>query len=115
MGSSPHTWRTPTPQIKLISSFRIISTYVENTDGPVVIDALEEDHLHIRGEHLVCASHAVTKIGSSPHTWRTQGDRLAKAEKMRIISTYVENTRAVNCSVVPVRDHLHIRGEHTKR
>ena len=31
-----------------------------------------EDHLHIRGEHLVLCDFLELSAGSPPHTWRTQ-------------------------------------------
>ena len=49
------------------------------------------------------------------HAEKTSKEISDKLGKDRITSTYVENTIA---SIIPyslVRDHLHIRGEHSKR
>ena len=51
IGSSPHTWRIQCASHWFSISFRIISTYVENT---VCILSAQQgiwDHLHIRGEY----------------------------------------------------------------
>ncbi len=51
LGSSPLTWRTLLEQTLNTQNDGIISTYVENTPKDETSDTLEEDHLHLRGEH----------------------------------------------------------------
>ena len=52
-------------------------------------------------------------VGSSPHTWRIQGNQVIMGEKLRIISTYVENTGERTWLKTWEKDHLHIRGEYS--
>ena len=73
-------------------SFRITSTYVENTVGPRLKVPVVKDHLHIRGEHLADLLQQAADQGSPPHTWRTQSMTQAELAELRITSTYVENT-----------------------
>ena len=51
-------------------------------------------------------------VGSSPHTWRIRKLKLMQWYKVGIISTYVENTVAVETGYTINEDHLHIRGEY---
>ena len=51
IGSSPHTWRIRFINTTTLNSFRIISTYVENTFVWLPKVRLFWDHLHIRGEY----------------------------------------------------------------
>ena len=69
-GSSPHTWRIPISSSCMLITSRIISTYVENTQIYMLMNPINKDHLHIRGEYPNIK--LVLKIvkGSSPHTWR---------------------------------------------
>ena len=92
MGSSPHTWRTPTILNALSVTNGIISTYVENTTCLSAINSLTKDHLHIRGEHSDLFCRIYDKTGSSPHTWRTPLEISDILNILGIISTYVENT-----------------------
>ena len=50
-GSSPHTWRTQRNYTMQQMKYRIISTYVENTNYCSTQRSCRKDHLHIRGEH----------------------------------------------------------------
>lgn len=114
--SSLHTWRTLSSLISIIPCCRITSTYVENTVRISPTDVAQQ--------------------GSPPHTWRTQTMIAVQTLPLRITSTYVENTYRKNHSfsaskgspphtwrtlsfiinfIVKLVDHLHIRGEHTKR
>ena len=54
------------------------------------------------------------QIGSSPHTWRILELRQPLEMPIRIISTYVENTRTLSGLGKSSRDHLHIRGEYIR-
>ena len=71
LGSPPHTWRTLKFPFSSRSFLRITSTYVENTTPEQVEQYKKEDHLHIRGEHLVPNMTYYPRMGSPPHTWRT--------------------------------------------
>ena len=51
-------------------------------------------------------------IGSPPHTWRIQIKFADYNPRIRITSTYVENTNFVTCCWRDCQDHLHIRGEY---
>ena len=51
--------------------------------------------------------------GSPPHTWRILNTALKCTVKVRITSTHVENTGAVNSSGGASGDHLHTRGEYS--
>ncbi len=113
IGSSPHTWRTPEALRCKQYMLRIISTYVENTYSFISKLHIVEDHLHIRGEHGVIDLENKTESGSSPHTWRTLTAWTQKGRRLRIISTYVENTQLPPAHWAIVEDHLHIRGEHS--
>ena len=50
--------------------------------------------------------------GSPPLTWRTQLWCATRFRRIRITSTYVENTKTDILSTHGVKDHLHLRGEH---
>ena len=58
---------------------------------------------------------AVIVAGSPPHTWRTRTHNSRMAKTKRITSTYVENTIALFSFKSFIKDHLHMRGEHTSR
>ena len=92
LGSSPHTWRILTQYPIEIGDLRIISTYVENTKFRISGIFRHKDHLHIRGEYQSCSSTSIYQLGSSPHTWRIHIDMDKTSGRVRIISTYVENT-----------------------
>ena len=70
-GSPPHTWRTPVLERASFAFLRITSTYVENTSTAKETSGLEQDHLHIRGEHHQMLNLLLNAVGSPPHTWRT--------------------------------------------
>ena len=111
-GSSPLTWRIPSLSVKLKSSDRIISTYVENTHAPCVRALGERDHLHLRGEYKRGQRGWQKEKGSSPLTWRILLLSKIKLIKWRIISTYVENTTYLTSYMQKEEDHLHLRGEY---
>src|SRR5699024_6939365 len=54
-------------------------------------------------------------MGSPPHTWRIQYQPVRLSGRLRITSTYVENTASLYQIQSPKRDHLHIRGEYPRR
>ena len=112
-GSPPHTWRTQSFCHFAEIGDRITSTYVENTSLCPIFLSHFLDHLHIRGEHKAFAILQKSGIGSPPHTWRTLKLVLLKKSKLRITSTYVENTKSLVRLSLSCRDHLHIRGEHS--
>ena len=91
-GSSPHTWRILNLCRSGADVIGIISTYVENTQVLFKVQALIQDHLHIRGEYYYLKD--------------------SYSGGARIISTYVENTAIPVLSYLFKRDHLHIRGEY---
>ncbi|AEA31979.1 hypothetical protein LAB52_05125 [Lactobacillus amylovorus GRL1118] len=92
-GSPPHTWRTR--QFKGFDTVwnGITSTYVENTKLVQTGQILQQDHLHIRGEHPSIVVWIILFIGSPPHTWRTRKAYEYRLNRLRITSTYVENTK----------------------
>ena len=51
--------------------------------------------------------------GSPPLTWRTLLNDVRVLVAYRITSTYVENTYVCLLRVFRIKDHLHLRGEHT--
>ena len=112
LGSSPHTWRILTQYPIEIGDLRIISTYVENTKFRISGIFRHKDHLHIRGEYQSCSSTSIYQLGSSPHTWRIHIDMDKTSGRVRIISTYVENTFFFSVMAITSWDHLHIRGEY---
>ena len=71
---------------------RITSTYVENTIFPSVTMAVFQDHLHIRGEYRDLNRNKDFRAGSPPHTWRIPVLQEQSYTRLRITSTYVENT-----------------------
>ena len=95
LGSSPHTWRSPKIFEKRHDRVRIISTYVEITNYVDPRIPSIEDHLHIRGDHGIGTLKTWSKLGSSPHTWRSRFFFLFWFVNLRIISTYVEITLPV--------------------
>ena len=54
----------------------------------------------------------MTLSGSSPHTWRIPVRLPENGDRVRIISTYVENTLLFSMFSPLNKDHLHIRGEY---
>ncbi len=112
VGSSPHTWRIRRTVLSGSVSFRIISTYVENTLNNNHIVVFRKDHLHIRGEYNFTPNISNFELGLSPHTWRILLILIWKNTHLRIISTYVENTSALSSVCFVYKDHLHIRGEY---
>ena len=52
-------------------------------------------------------------MGSPPHTWRIPEPNAIIDNKLRITSTYVENTNRTLSMFEYEKDHLHIRGEYT--
>ncbi len=111
-GSPPLTWRTRSELGSSIPVPGITSTYVENTALLEFADGFIQDHLHLRGEHSVLVSLIVSELGSPPLTWRTLCIEDFRMEKLRITSTYVENTLNRVAVLLLSRDHLHLRGEH---
>ena len=71
-----------------------------------------KDHLHIRGEYNFSIFRFFIFRGSPPHTWRIQIKFADYNPRIRITSTYVENTNFVTCCWRDCQDHLHIRGEY---
>ena len=113
LGSPPHTWRIP-----WVNSFhffypRITSTYVENTLCIRHAARSARDHLHIRGEYNKFNHVNRFITGSPPHTWRILNNDGVTDSKVRITSTYVENTIEFCRQQTKVEDHLHIRGEYS--
>ena len=113
IGSPPHTWRIRYFQASLWRSFRITSTYVENTIFPSVTMAVFQDHLHIRGEYRDLNRNKDFRAGSPPHTWRILVLQEQSYTRLRITSTYVENTPDFSAIFPSWVDHLHIRGEYS--
>lgn len=74
-----------------------------------------EDHLHISGEYDVQEYHDNLEQGLPPHTWRIRSWVRSSGSGVRITSTYVENTQSLIDNNLKSKDHLHIRGEYTKR
>ena len=72
---------------------RIISTYVKNTLSPDEGFTFAKDHLHLRGEYYQKSENVTALQGSSPLTWRILRIDGDLDNDMRIISTYVENTK----------------------
>ena len=52
-------------------------------------------------------------MGSPPHTWRILKKTAGGGRKLRITSTYVENTPICAYLGFWLQDHLHIRGEYS--
>ena len=111
-GSPPHTWRIRLDNTKETLEKRITSTYVENTASDASGGAIGRDHLHIRGEYSMTITSTANDEGSPPHTWRIRYVIILWVNKLRITSTYVENTQGINPGTVGCQDHLHIRGEY---
>ena len=91
--------------------FRITSTYVEKTQLWDVFLAMDQDHLHIRGENPTLSKDSYHHLGSPPHTWRKRGILQILTYRLRITSTYVEKTTWNRYDAFIIWDHLHIRGE----
>ena len=72
----------------------------------------DEDHLHLRGEHVDPDTIDWHIEGSPPLTWRTLNAVIRILNNARITSTYVENTIGYPTDQSLLRDHLHLRGEH---
>ena len=94
---------------------RITSTYVENTVKIEPTSITSQDHLHIRGEYMKGEITWQIQLGSPPHTWRIPAHQKERETDSRITSTYVENTQLWQEKTCSWQDHLHIRGEYTKR
>ena len=109
----PRTWRIQPRWNGDIDSLGITSTYVENTLNMHLPLMHQQDHLHIRGEYSIVAIVIVSKVGSPPHTWRIQYQPVRLSGRLRITSTYMENTASLYQIQSPKRDHLHIRGEYS--
>ena len=92
LGSPPLTWRTLNKSVSDLSDTGITSTYVENTATPKIIITLARDHLHLRGEHHNFFLARSSLTGSPPLTWRTHCKTTITQDRIRITSTYVENT-----------------------
>ena len=114
-GSPPHTWRIRCYGECSTVFIRITSTYVENTGNCYSFMICYGDHLHIRGEYPTNPEYNVIAIGSPPHTWRILKDIRPNFHKLRITSTYVENTCGIYPKMEAFGDHLHIRGEYSKQ
>ena len=112
IGSPPLTWRTLWSNSCCSSVVRITSTYVENTRSLLYQKAINQDHLHLRGEHQVCKRYWPAGAGSPPLTWRTLNVHVVTKLHIRITSTYVENTDRKLPTTLGNQDHLHLRGEH---
>ena len=74
---------------------------------------MTRDHLHIRGEYALSCYIDPGYKGSPPHTWRILPFTSVRSWRIRIISTYVENTILAMILAHLVQDHLHIRGEYS--
>ena len=74
-------------------SVGITSTYVENTKADELGIPFAQDHLHIRGEYKSPLAVLIALLGSPPHTWRIRLLHLFHHSRLRITSTYVENTK----------------------
>ena len=91
-GSPPLTWRTQIMNSIANYCNRITSTYVENTKQARWAYKCCWDHLHLRGEHGRASHCSPVHTGSPPLTWRTPIEHCSRDSKIRITSTYVENT-----------------------
>ena len=114
LGSPPHTWRIPEHLCCDKATRRITSTYVENTKTSNSIRPRSWDHLHIRGEYARSYQQDWFCWGSPPHTWRILTVKHEINIRLRITSTYVENTSIINRRSCVSQDHLHIRGEYIR-
>ena len=112
VGSPPHTWRIPKQETPVAGEQRITSTYVENTYVFRSWLPMAWDHLHIRGEYANKDQDNEIAVGSPPHTWRILEAADSVELRLRITSTYVENTFYSSLFCYLWRDHLHIRGEY---
>ena len=92
VGSPPHTWRILFMMKLQVIVPRITSTYVENTFRFSLYSSQLEDHLHIRGEYGMQFEMFLIMEGSPPHTWRILNFIIKFINRLRITSTYVENT-----------------------
>ena len=115
MGSPPHTWRIQNLQIPVNPKDGITSTYVENTNLDDFYSSESQDHLHIRGEYRDLNRNKDFRAGSPPHTWRILVLQEQSYTRLRITSTYVENTVLIAVIAKWKRDHLHIRREYAKK
>ncbi len=111
-GSSPHTWGTQDPAVRVHALDRFIPTHVGNTVPVVLYIYTVTVHPHTRGEHGTTESLLPGVYGSSPHTWGTPFMYRLLNKPYRFIPTHVGNTISwVNLWFFePV--HPHTRGEH---
>ena len=62
------------------------------TDAVEDLEAANEDHPHIRGDHAFNTDHVSSSLGSPPHTWGPLLIILAVMGSIRITPTYVGTT-----------------------
>ena len=109
-GSSPHTWGIPSPGWWCPSALRFIPTYVGHTCRNACNDCGRSVHPHIRGAYFPKSLAALSKDGSSPHTWGIRCRSHSDLLRMRFIPTYVGHTAFCLCKASCVAVHPHIRG-----
>ena len=114
-GSPPLTWRKPESLLPEHAHDGITSTYVEKTGSRMEIVLAAQDHLHLRGENYIPYQVIECYKGSPPLTWRKLKSMEYGISWVRITSTYVEKTPFNSTFGCTYEDHLHLRGENSKR
>ena len=112
MGSSPHMRGTPAATVFHNRSAGIIPAYAGNTSSGQVEDLTYRDHPRICGEHSPTLAAGLNTMGSSPHMRGTRPSVRPCAHYCGIIPAYAGNTLVLRLTVLSVRDHPRICGEH---
>ena len=111
-GSSPHTRGARGFHAAAVVDQRIIPAYAGSTDSFLSLEACDEDHPRIRGEHFSFRIGPGLLPGSSPHT---RGALAMPARTRRgwgIIPAYAGSTTGSAAPGTSDADHPRIRGEH---
>ncbi len=112
LGSSPHSWGTPSLPVITAGQDRFIPTLVGNTPETYTRVIRTTVHPHTRGEHVDVPAVYTETVGSSPHSWGTLRLTARPAWHLRFIPTLVGNTRACRAECRSPAVHPHTRGEH---
>ena len=70
------------------------------------------DHPHIHGEHTGSSLLDVSCSGSPPYTWGAPASFLSASSLTRITPIYMGSTVKSLFSLLGIKDHPHIHGEH---
>ena len=111
-GSSPRMRGTQAVRVPSPSMGGIIPAYAGNTSLCAYAFHCHRDHPRVCGEHVYCPPPEAGTRGSSPRMRGTLAGILYSLRRTGIIPAYAGNTILAPRSIIQLRDHPRVCGEH---